>query len=64
MDREIPAEKQQADYVIAAVEQYDDLGGKSALKAVHIYEHDMDVQAQYRTAQQVREMFLMKGICV
>ena len=47
MDREIPAVKQQADYVIAAVEQYDDLGGLSALKAVHIYEADMDVQAQY-----------------
>lgn len=47
MDREIPAVKRQADYVIAAVEQYDDLGGLSALKAVHIYEADLDVQAQY-----------------
>ena len=47
MDREIPAVKRQADYVIAAVEQYDDLGGLSALKAVHIYEADMDAQAQY-----------------
>lgn len=47
MDREIPDVKRQADYVIAAIEQYDDLGGLSALKAVHIYEDDMDVQAQY-----------------
>lgn len=47
MDREIPSVKQQVDYVIAAVEQYDDLGGLSALKAVHIYEADLDAQCQY-----------------
>lgn len=47
MDREIPAIKEQADYVIAAIEQYKDLGGLKALKAVHLYEHDIDAQAQY-----------------
>lgn len=47
MDREIPSIKEQADYVIAAIEQYKDLGGLKALKAVHIYDHDIDAQAQY-----------------
>ena len=47
MNREIPSIKEQADYVIAAIEQYKDLGGLKALKAVHIYDHDIDAQAQY-----------------
>lgn len=47
MDKEIPSVKQQADYIIAAIEEYDELGGLSALKAVHIYEADLDAQAQY-----------------
>lgn len=47
MGKEIRSVKEQADYVIAAVEQYKDLGGLTALKAVHIYEPDLDAQAQY-----------------
>lgn len=47
MDMEISDVKRQVNYVIAAVEQYEDLGGLSALKAVHIYEVDLDAQAQY-----------------
>ena len=47
MGKEIRSVKEQADYVIAAVEQYKDLGGLTALKAVHIYEPNLDAQAQY-----------------
>jgi len=47
MDEEIPAVKQQADYIIASVEQYTEIGGLSALNTVHFYEVDLDVQAQY-----------------
>ncbi len=47
MDKEIPSIKQQTDYIIAAVEQYEDLGGLSALKAIHMYEVDLGVNAQY-----------------
>ena len=44
---EIPAVKQQIDYVIASIEQYDELGGIRGIKAVHIWEIDLDVQGQY-----------------
>ena len=44
---EIPAVKEQIDYVIAAIEQYDELGGIGGIKAVHIWERDLDVQGQY-----------------
>lgn len=47
MDKEIASVKQQADYVAAAIEQYEELGGLSSLKAVHIYDPNLDAQAQY-----------------
>lgn len=47
MGKEIPSVKRQADYVVAAIEQYEELGGLSALKAVHFYEDNLDAQAQY-----------------
>lgn len=47
MDREIASVKEQADYIVAAIEQYEELGGLSALKAVHVYNPDLDAQAQY-----------------
>ncbi len=47
MDDEIPAVKEQADFIIAAVESYDELGGLSALEAVHIYNPSLNAQAEY-----------------
>lgn len=39
--------KEQIDYIISAVEQYNDLGGLSGVKAIHFWDVDLDVQAQY-----------------
>lgn len=47
MDREIPAVKEQIDYIIAAVEQYEDLGGLSSIKAIHFFDSDLEPQGQY-----------------
>lgn len=46
-DDAIPAVKKQIDDVIAAIEQYDELGGLSSVKEIHFYDSDIDAQAQY-----------------
>lgn len=44
---EIPAVKQQCHLIIAAVEQYGEMGGLSALKTVHFWDTEIDGQGEY-----------------
>lgn len=44
---EISNVKRQIDHIVAAVEQYSEIGGLSNVKAIHMWEVDLDVQAQY-----------------
>lgn len=47
-DSDLPkAVKGQVDLIIAAIEQYSELGGLSRLKKVHIWDKDLEVQGQY-----------------
>ena len=47
-ERDFPeAVKEQVDLIIAAIEQYNELGGLSRLKKVHIWDRDLEVQGQY-----------------
>lgn len=47
-DSDLPkAVKGQVDLIIAAIEQYSELGGLSRLKKVHIWDKNLEVQGQY-----------------
>lgn len=46
-DEEIPSVKKQIDYVIAAIEQYEELGGLSSIKKIHFFDSELDVQGCY-----------------
>lgn len=47
-DSDLPkAVKGQVDLIIAAIEQYGELGGLSRLKKVHIWDKNLEVQGQY-----------------
>lgn len=47
-DSDLPkAVKGQVDLIIAAIEQYGELGGLSRLKKVHIWDGDLEAQGQY-----------------
>ena len=52
-NEEIPSVKRQEDFIIAAVEQYEELGGLSALKEIHFYQTDMGGRGEFS--------FRMKG---
>ncbi len=44
---EINSVKKQMDHIVAAIEQYGEIGGLSSVKAIHFWEVDLETQAQY-----------------
>lgn len=44
---EIPAVKKQIDYVIAAVEQYGEIGGLQSVKKINFFDPDLETAGQY-----------------
>lgn len=46
-NEEIPSVKEHIDYIIAAVEQYEDIGGLSSVKVIHFWDTELETQGQY-----------------